>query len=88
MEQSLNDTEKMLMTQAEMLIFKENKKDILSYSNQGFKKDTPCPFFLKNLPKYRFKWNKYYLRTKKIKNIKSGFKNIVIVQAKCVELSF
>ena len=27
-------------------------------------------------------------KKKKIKNIKSGFKNIVIVQAKCVELSF
>ena len=27
-------------------------------------------------------------KKKKIKNIKSGFKNIVIVQAKCVELRF
>ena len=76
------------MTQAEVLIFKENEKDILSYSNQGLKKDTTQALFLKILPKDRFKWNKYYLRTKKIQEYQNWLKNIVTVQAKCIELSF
>ena len=76
------------MTQAEVLIFKENEKDILSYSNQGLKKDTTHALFLKILPKDRFKWNKYYLRTKKIQEYQNWLKNIVTVQAKCIELSF
>ena len=55
------------MTQAEMLIFKENKKDILSYSNQGFKKDTPGPFFEK-FTERQVQMEQILLKDKKKKN--------------------
>lgn len=67
----------MLMTQAEMLLIcKENKKDILRYSNQKLKKDTTPALFLKNLRKDTFTWNNIIIKDKNSRITEVGSKTL------------